>query len=283
VARARLGSIVVVAMVVAAAPARAAVSDWRLSEVLPASAGDDPAIRYIELYTAAGACWFATTRLAAYDGAGASLGVVAPFVQTTCFGPDTYLLIATPVAQAAFSVTAESGTVPPLPRTAGQLCLVSSATPYDCVRWGAVTAPVHDLFGPDDDTAIVGPAPGIAMVRVDQVHVVTTDWAFASPTPRGPNDGTPWIPPDAGPPADAAVDANGDAGALDAAGVVDARPPADAAPRPDAANHRYLDLDPGGGACACRTSTPGAVVPVGFAVLALSRRRRRASSGRSGR
>lgn len=285
-ARARLGSIAMVMVAALGRPAHAGVASWRLSEVLPAGDGGDPAVRFVELYTATGACWFATTRLAVYDGVGQGLGVVAPFVSTTCFPAASYVLLATAEAQAAFGATADHGVVPALPRAAGQLCLVSSSTPYDCVRWGAITVPIHDLFGPDDATAVVAPPGGTSLVRVDETHVVATDWAFAAPTPRGPNDGTPWIPPDAGPPDAPPPDAGdpGDAG-IDArpGDRVDARPPADARGFPDAANNRYLELDPGGGACACRAATPSSGAPLVLALWALSRRRRRASSGRSAR
>ncbi|MCE9578024.1 MAG: hypothetical protein K8W52_33135 [Deltaproteobacteria bacterium] len=274
---ARLGSIALVAVAILGRPARAGVASWRLSEVLPAGANADPAIRFIELHTAASACWFATTRLAVYDGAGQSIGTVAPFVSTTCFPADTYLLLATPEAQAAYSVTADDAVVPSLPRTAGQLCLVSSSTPYDCVRWGAISVPVHDLLGPDDDTAVVAPPGGTSLIRVAEVHVVTTDWAFAAPTPRAPNDGTPWIPPDAGAPDAPLPDgAPGDAGLDGRLGdTIDARPPSDARRLPDATNNRYLDLDPGGGACACRTASPSSGAPILVALVALARRRRR--------
>jgi hypothetical protein len=275
------------AILAAAGPARAGVSGWQLSEVLPAGPGGDPQVRYVELSAPSGGCWFSTTRLDAYDAAGAALGSVAPLSQTTCFGADTYLVLGTAEAGQAYGFTPDHLQVPPLPAAAGQLCFASSATRYDCVRWGAVTAPVHGILGAGDDSSAPAPPAGMALARVATTYVVADDWALATPTPRGPNDGTPWDPPDAGvdagPPADAGPPPDA---------VIDARPDDGGRP-PDAADHRFLDLDPGGGACGCRTARPGGAWPLVLVVAAgLSRRtgrrrrrcrprwRRPASSGR---
>lgn len=244
----------------AAAPAAAAaVGDWRLNEVVTAGPSGDGAIRFVELYTPVDACWFPSTRLDVYDADGHVTGQVAPYPVSTCFGAGSYVVLGTAQAGAAFGFTPDVTMLPALPAAAGQLCFASSTTTYDCVRWGAITTPVHDFLGASDDSSASAPPGGIALARTQVTHVVADDWALQTPTPRAPNDGSPWIPPDAAPPADAAPPL-ADAGPPDA--VVDARPRPDARDQPDATEQRYLDLDPGGGACGCRSTTPGGAIPI---------------------
>ncbi|MBK9033289.1 MAG: hypothetical protein IPL61_18790 [Myxococcales bacterium] len=265
----------VIALAAAAAPAAADLADVRLSEVATAAGSGDPAARYVELEATAAACVFPSTRVVSYDAAGAVLGDVAPFASATCLAAGSYLLLATPAAQAEFATGADGSLVPPLDLDAGQVCLVSSATRYDCVRWGAVAAPVRDLFGPDDASAAVPPPAGLALARIAATDVVAVDWRVESPTPRRPNDGSPWDPADAGvdgPRLDAGVDALVvDAQRLDA--------PADAAALDG--NQRFLDLDPGGGAaCGCTTgATPDGAAVLAVAAAMLARRRRRRGRG----
>lgn len=265
-----------------ATPAAAGPSAFRLSELATASATGDPAARYVELEATAAGCVFPSTEVVAFSAAGAEVGRAAPFTGTTCFGAGHFLLLATPAAQAAFATGADAALVPALPAAAGQLCLVSSTTRYDCVRWGTITTPVHDLFAPGDDTSALAPPGGLALARVADTGVVVTDWRVESPTPRGPNDGTPWEPGDAGvdapPMIDAAVDARPprpDGGGLDAATA-------------DASSQEFLDLDPGGGACTCHAgaSAVGAapLVLVGlWLVAARAVRRRRRVAAPTGR
>jgi hypothetical protein len=266
----------------------AGVQDWQVSEVVSAVAGD-PRIRYIELENPIGGCMFPSTRIEIYDAGGGPLGAVAPAATTTCFGPNTFYLLATSDAVAFFGTTADHQIVPVIPRDAGQVCFASSTTRYDCVRWGAITQPVYDFYGGADATTAITPPDGQSLSRIDTTHVVAADWSILSPTPRGPNDGTPWTPPDAGITPDAAVvdaavsDAGLDAGITpDAAGPADAAP-ADARERADARNTRFLDLDPvGGAACGCRVGGRNRLAPhlpmAALALLclvALRRRRRR--------
>jgi hypothetical protein len=244
-----------------------------LSEVATASAVGDPAARYIELEATAEACVFPSTRVISYDGAGRVLGDTAPFPSATCVAAGTYLLLATPAAQVAFATTADGNLVPPMDLDAGQVCLVSTTTRYDCVRWGPVGSPLRDLFGPDDASSAVPPPAGLALARIGELHLIAIDWRVESPTPRRPNDGSPWDPADAGvdaPRPDAAVDAlTVDARRVDAA--IDAVP-ADG-------NQQFLGLDPGGGAaCGCGTGArPDGVIVVGAVALWLRRRRARLS------
>jgi MYXO-CTERM domain-containing protein len=255
----------------------AGVAVFRLSEVVTASPSADPAARYVELEVFGDGCLFPSTVLRAYDPAGTALGEVAPFASTTCFAAGDYLLFATPAAQAAYATGPVNGAaVPQLPAVAGQLCLISSTTRYDCVRWGTITTPVHDLFGPADDTSAPGPPGGFALARVADVNVVEVDWRVETPTPRAPNDGTPWDPGDAG--VDAApVDGGPDDGGLDAPRPIDAPFVVDGA-HVDA-NDRFLDLDPGGGAaCGCGAgggAPSGALTAVVLAGLLARRRRAR--------
>jgi hypothetical protein len=262
-------------VLLAATDARAGVSVFRLSEVVTASPTGDPAARYVELEAFGDGCLFPSTVVRSYDAAGGLVGDAMPFSATTCFTAGTYLLFATPAAQTVFMAGADAALVPMLPAASGQLCLVSSTTRYDCVRWGAITTPVHDLFAPADDTTAPAPPGGFALARVADVNVVAADWRIETPTPRALNDGTPWDPGDAGvdaPPPDADVDDGG----------VDATPPLDAPPSVDAAhvdaNDRFLDLDPGGGAtCGCGGGgAPGGLAPALLVALAITGRARRA-------
>jgi MYXO-CTERM domain-containing protein len=266
----------------------AGVQDWQVSEVVTSVAGD-PRIRYIELENPVGGCMYPSTRIEVYDASGEPLGQVAPVAATTCFGPDTFYLLATSDAVVFFGTTADHQIVPVIPRDAGQICFASSTTRYDCVRWGAIAQPVYDFYGAADATTAMAPPDGQGLSRIDTTHVVAADWSILSPTPRGPNNGTPWTPPDAGITPDAAVvDAGPDAGITpDAAGPADAALPVDARERADARNTRFLDLDPVGGAtCGCRAgSSDGPARHLPLAALALlslvALRRRGKSSPRS--
>lgn len=258
------------ALVLFAGTAHAGPAAWELSEVERAGPGNDAAIRFVEVFADDAGCWFPTTQVAVYDGAGAVLDVVAPFASTTCFPAGTYVLLATTGAEAAHGVAATSNQVPTFPAAARQVCFRSTATIYDCVRWGGQTVVVHDLFGPDDDSSAPAPPGGAALARIASSHVVSDDWIVAEPTPGGPNDGTPIEVPDAGPTPDAGPPP-------DAELVPDAGPPADAAivePAPDAQPAAFLDLDPAGGAgCGCQGGRdPSLLLGLGWLVLVRSRR-----------
>ncbi len=170
----------------------------------------------------------------------------------------------------------------PIPGATGQACLVSSETVYDCARWGNVTQPVHVLRSPNDTTATPSIPDGLALARRTDTGVVAADFVLQAPTPRQPNDGTVWFPPDAGPEAmvpDAPLEA-------DAESFVDARPIIFADVRnvsfPDAnlTPPLFLTANPGGGAWSCqlavgrRAPLGAAVLLVFFAALALATRRR---------
>ena len=260
--------------------ARAGVEHWRVNEVL-ASAGGDGRVRFVELHAppsaAADNCFFPTSRLEILDAAGGVLGQVAPVTTTTCYPGDTYFLFATAEVAAALGVTRDAPLTAALPAAAGQVCFRSSATRYDCARWGAIATAATDLGDPADTSAAPALADGIALARVDTTDVVALDFAFATPTPRAPNDGTPWTPPDAGPTPDAAPDASvTDAPVYDATVWPDAppRPMSDARPPPP----EWWSAEPGGGVvCACRAGArrrggadAGAVLLALLAVAALT-------------
>jgi hypothetical protein len=263
------------AVVLAGGPAYADLADWEVNEVV-ASVDGDPAIRFLELTNTVGGCLFPTSRVDIRDADGALVAAVPLVTATTCFEAGWFLFVATPEASAHFGIPIDGALVAPVDPTAGQVCFASSGTHYDCVRWGAVAAVVTDFFGAGDESLAPAPADGAALARIQTTHVVAADWALQTPTPRGPNDGTPWSPPDAGPIPDAGPVA--DAGpTLDAAPRPDATPPPDAAPLADAANDTYLDVTPAGGAtCSCRAASrapaPGVpAAPLGIAALALLR------------
>lgn len=250
------------------------VSDWELSEVHVSSAGDAN-LRYVELVNEVGGCLFPTSTLDLYDAQGTLLDTQGLSVITSCYGAPTYLLLATGESAEYFGVARDGNLSTQLPE-AGQLCFRSSQTNYDCVRWGPVLGPIFDLFGPVDTSAIALPDDGVSVHRFDRSHIVAADWQAAEPTPRQPNDGTVWLPPDAGP-------------IFDAGPVYDAGPSPDAAqrpdsgPRPDArsgiSNPDYLDLDPVGGAsCGCQTQGQGSWGGLFLPLLLLPLRRRSVAS-----
>ena len=217
--------------------ARAGVDAWRINEV-----GADP--RFVELYAPPSAdadnCFFPTTRLEILDGAGVVQATLQPFNSTTCFAGDTYFL---------FAPTGGDSAMPyPLDPAGGQVCFRSSMIRYDCVRWGAISHAVGDQDAPADTTVGAVPGTGQALARVSDTGVVASDFVLQAPTPRGPNDGSPWNPPDAGPPhPDAALPP-------DAEPIPDAQPDGPMQPelpdaRPSAPN--FLNAQPGGGGCSC--------------------------------
>jgi len=264
------------ALCLSAGPAGAGVEDWEVNEVV-VSGGGNSAVRYIELANLPGGCLFPSSRVTVYDADGVAVDTAGLVAGTTCFGADTYFLLATPAAMSFFGTDADVQQAPLIPAAAGQVCFISSTTRYDCVRWGTINTPLVDFYGPSDTTTAMPPGDSMALERRSSTHVVAVDWAVDSPTPRGPNDGTPWSPPDAGPTPDARppVDAGPDAGPPpDAWLLPDAHPVHDASPQ------GYLDLTATGGAtCSCTggTGTPGALggnlLLLAAAVLLLHRRR----------
>ena len=131
-------------------PAAAGVEDWEVNELLVLEAGD-PAIQYIELRNEVGGCLFPSSRVEVLDSSG--------------------------------SLVDAFGT------THGQVCFSSSATRYDCVRYGTLATPVPDFFGVGDTSATLAPPDGISLARIDRTHVVIDDWQLATPTPGDFNDG----------------------------------------------------------------------------------------------
>ena len=262
--------------------ASAGVEDWRVNEVVPSAAGTSD-FRFVELYAPpsdfADSCLFPTSRVEVYDADGTFLGAAAPVATTRCYGGDTYFLLAPAEAAEHYGVARDAALNVLLP-AAGQLCFASSTTRYDCVRWGTIVAPVADLYDPEDATSAPGIPDGVALARRSDTGVVADDFFLTGPTPRQPNDGSVWLPPDAGPLPDAA-------GPPDGGPLPDAPDLPDAPPRthPDARaeDPAWFLADPGGGAvCTCRVGVPrggdrggGAAALVPLAVLLRKRRRMR--------
>src|SRR5262249_28263526 len=136
----------------------------------------------------------------------------------------------------------------PVPPFAGQICLASSQTRYDCVRWGPVGDAVPYLRSIDDSSSAASIPDGIALARVQDTGAVADDFVLQAPTPGTPNSGTVYTGPDAGPPPDARPPPPD-------APLPDARtnftpPGAPVLVRPDAnLNPKFLSADPGGGGC----------------------------------
>ncbi len=257
----------------------AAIADFRVNEIVP-QVGGDPGLRLIELFVPADAfanCLFPTTRIEIFDAAGVLLGTAAPWTTTVCYDGGTYFILATDAAAAFFGVPRDARLDVEIPPFAGQVCLASSATRYDCARWGPVTEPLVYLRNTDDTTTGPSIPDGQALARVTDFAVVAVDFVVQEPTPRQPNDGTIWMGPDAGPPPpDAAPPVD--------AGVPDARvfmlPDARPGDRPDGpvVDPAFLSADPGGGVvCTCsvgRGRAPGPWWALVAAALLLARRRR---------
>jgi len=256
------------------------VAAFRVNEVFPGTGG----VRFVELYAPPSAevdnCFFPTTRLELYDSFGSLLGAVAPFETTVCFPGDTYVLFATPEAQSTFGVVADAPLPVAIPAAAGQVCVASSQTRYDCARWGSIAVPIRYFRNVSDESSAPSIEPGTSLARRADTSMIAADFALQAPTPRQPNDGTIIPTPDAGPaPPDAAP-------AVDAAPFPDAPPfvRGDARmfpPEPDAETVPvFLTAQPGGGGCACRTAGEGAPPP-GWLILALLLRRRTGTSRRT--
>lgn len=236
--------------------ARATIADWRINEAQTGLGG------FVELYVPPNTfanCLFPTSRLDVYSGTGDWIAAIAPFHSTVCYAANSYFLLP----------------FDGIPTDSGQLCLTSSQTRYDCVRWGPITSAVRFLRNLDDATTAPVPPLGRTLARMRDTGVVADDFVLGPPTPGGANDGSNPTPPDGGSRADAprGFDAPADSRGADARNVVivDAVPPfADVNLNP-----RFLSADPGGGACQCRTAragTPPVLSTIMLAVLLWFRR-----------
>ncbi len=235
------------------------VEDWRINEVV-VSVGGDPNIRFVELYVpptpAADNCFFSTTQLELLNAAGEQVGSVVPYPsEIRCFPGNTYFIFATAEASEHFGRSRDKPLTFEIPPGAAQICLKSSAIRYDCVRWGSISNKIHDLNGPSDNSSAMPPPDGSALARRFDTNVISFDFRLQAPTMRQPNDGTTWIPPDAGPPIDADVRPDAD--------TTDAPPRPDGSfPGPDAriGEPPWYSADPGGGpAISCGVGSAGGV------------------------
>lgn len=246
---------------------RVALADVRVSEVSP-GAGGDPNLAYVELaIPASGACVFPTTQLEVYAADGTGLGA-SPLVDTaTCIDGPASLLLTSPDGAAHWGVGRDGGLTLAIPRAAGQLCVVSTATRYDCVRWGAVTTPLPDFDSSTDTTSAASLAFDSGLARTADTGVVVDDFTLATPTPRAPNDGSIFIPPDASLLPDAPLPPD--------ASPFDAMPRPDAPPLPDATradartNPPWLLADPGVGQGCSITTARSHTAPSSFVLLSL--------------
>src|SRR5262245_51496248 len=145
VRRSAVGAAFTVAMLCqVAAPAGAGTEDWEVNEIVVSGPGADTAVRYIELANAVGGCLFPTSRVASYDADGQLVDAQPLATVTTCYGANTYFLVATSAAKSFFATDADVSVAPLIPIGSGQVCFESSSTRYDCVRWGAITTALVD-------------------------------------------------------------------------------------------------------------------------------------------
>lgn len=244
----------VLGITLAAMPAAAGVLDWQISEVV-SSVGGDRELRFVELYAEPGTkdnCFFSSSRLEIFDAAGNLLGSVTPFQTTQCYQGETYFLFATPEAEGHFSVARDAPLTVRLPAH-GQVCFKSSNTRYDCMRWGTIAKAVVDLTDAQDESTAPALPDGAGLSRTARTGIVADDFEVRTPTPRQPNNGTVWIPPDAGP------DARPPDAALPDAPPSDARPDARPYVPPDARPPlpSWPNADPGGGVAITCQIGPG--------------------------
>jgi hypothetical protein len=270
------------------AQAHATIADWRVNEVYPDDA-QSPGVRYVELFVPPGTtanCLYPTTRLEVWDAQGQLLGTAAPFVSTVCYDAGTTFLLASAAAVDHFGATRDAPFELAIPAYAGQLCLASSQTRYDCARWGPIGKPIGYLRNLADTSTAASIPSGQALARVNDTGDIAVDFVVEAPTPGRVNDGSIYQGPDAGPaPSDAPLAA--DAGPPDgpSANLPDAR---EFFERPDARlDPRFLSADPGGGACQCQAVGRGGGPPLGWLALsslalALRRAWRRRAGPRAG-
>lgn len=183
---------------------RPAVAVFHLSLIREVFAGTaaEPNAHFVEIQMYAGNQNFVLgERVAVYDGAGTEVGSFV-FTSNVENGSDqSYILVATPEAEALFGVEADLEMTPVIVRGGGSVCFGNSNPPVDCASWGGYSGDDSQTGTPFN--APVGLVPGQSMERKtsggedaerldaeDDTDDSAADFEAAAPTPTN-NAGEP--------------------------------------------------------------------------------------------
>ncbi|MDQ3916286.1 MAG: hypothetical protein M3323_13325 [Actinomycetota bacterium] len=185
-------------------PARPAAAVFHLSmirEVFGGSA-EQPNAQFVEIQMYTGNQNFVVgERVVVYDSAGTEAGSFV-FTSHVPNGEDqSYILVATPEAEALFDVAADLEMTPVIVRSGGKVCFGNSDPPVDCASWGGYSgddsdtgtpfnAPVGLLPGQSMERKISGGEDGERLDAEDDTDDSAADFQMAAPSPTG-NAGTP--------------------------------------------------------------------------------------------
>lgn len=168
----RAGFVALLTTVIAAAalwptPAAASFHFIKITEVLAGTAAE-PDAHFVELQMySGGQNQVATHSVVVYDAAGVQQATFT-FTGNVANGADqSYLLLATPEAEAALGVEADLEMTPVIASEGGKVCW-EPALMIDCVSWGAYTAGGTDQGGNATGTPFnqaTGLLPGQSMTR----------------------------------------------------------------------------------------------------------------------
>ncbi len=195
-----LAIVIATATVAPAVPAAAVFHLSMIREVFAGSA-DQPNAHFIEIQMYSGNQNFVVgERVTVFDSAGTEVGSFV-FTSNMENGADqSYILVATPDAEALFDVEADLEMTPVIARGGGRVCFGSSNPPVDCASWGGYSGDDSETGTPFN--APVGLVPGQAMTRVisggtdgerldeeDDTDDSAADFEMTAPTPTN-NMGT---------------------------------------------------------------------------------------------
>ncbi len=189
-----LAATVVAVTVVPASPAAAVFHLSMIREVFAGSA-EQPNAQFIELQMYAGNQNFVVgERVAVFDAAGTEVGSFV-FTSNMANGEDqSYILVATPDAEAFFDVEADLEMTPVIVRGGGSVCFGNSNPPVDCASWGGYSGDDSETGTPFNSP--VGLVPGQSMTRKieggsdaekldegDDTNDSAADFEMTAPTP----------------------------------------------------------------------------------------------------
>ncbi len=200
--RARTVVATIVLLVATLAQTRPAAAVFHLSLIREVFAGsaEQPDAQFVELQMHAGNQNFVVgEKVAVFDSAGTEVGSFV-FTSNVPNGADqSFILVATPAAEAHFGVTADLEMTPVIPPGGGKVCFGSSDPPVDCASWGGYSGDDSQTGTPFN--APVGLVPGQSMERKigggeddqrldagDDTDDSAADFQAAGPTPTSNAD-----------------------------------------------------------------------------------------------
>lgn len=183
---------------------RPAVAVFHLSLIREVFAGTaaEPNAHFVEIQMYAGNQNFVLgERVVVYDSAGTEVGNFVFTSNVENGGDQSYILVATPDAEALFGVEADLEMTPVIVRSGGSVCFGNSNPPVDCASWGGYSGDDSQTGTPFN--APVGLVPGQSMARntsggedaerldaEDDTNDSAADFEMAAPTPTN-NAGEP--------------------------------------------------------------------------------------------